>query len=445
VIGIGIAGWWVWPKGNSPAVLTPTPVNANASTLQSPEAKPVPRLSIVVLPFANLSNDPDQAYFADGITDDLTTDLSRISGSFVIARNTAFTYKGKPVDAKQIGRELGVRYVLEGSVRRTGDQVRVNVQLIDSETGAHVWADRFDTDRANLPEAQNEITARLAQSLNVELLHDASRRIEQQKAVDPDVGDLVMRGWAALYQPRSSAQTQEAQRAFEQALALDSRSVDAKFGLGTVLATAVANGFSSSVPQDQARAEQLLLEALDRDPDRSTARYAMSLLRMTQNRLAEARVEAEKAIALDPNFALAHHVLGQMLLFLGQPEAAIPQFETALRLSPHDPVVNGFYWGLGACELVLGRIDDAVDFFRKSRATNSRVWFVHLWLAAALGLKGDLDEAKEALAESLRLNPGVDSLAHWRAQAPFLTNPPFWPLLEKTWVVGLRRAGFPDE
>jgi adenylate cyclase len=183
VIGIGIAGWWVWPKGNSPAVLTPTPVNANASTLQSPEAKPVPRLSIVVLPFANLSNDPDQAYFADGITDDLTTDLSRISGSFVIARNTAFTYKGKPVDAKQIGRELGVRYVLEGSVRRTGDQVRVNVQLIDSETGAHVWADRFDTDRANLPEAQNEITARLAQSLNVELLHDASRRIEQQKSI----------------------------------------------------------------------------------------------------------------------------------------------------------------------------------------------------------------------------------------------------------------------
>ena len=127
---------------------------------------PAPRLSIVVLPFANLSNDQEQEYFADGITDDLTTDLSRISGSFVIARNTAFTYKGKSVDVKQIGRELGVRYVLEGSVRRAGDQVRVNVQLIDAESGAHLWADRFDTDRADLAKAQDAITGRLARTLN---------------------------------------------------------------------------------------------------------------------------------------------------------------------------------------------------------------------------------------------------------------------------------------
>jgi len=124
----------------------------------------------------------------------LTTDLSRIAGSFVIARNTAFTYKGKPIDAKQIGRELGVRYVLEGSVRRTGDQVRVNAQLIDAESGAHLWADRFDTDRANLAEAQSEITGRLARILNIEVVKDASRRIEQEKAIDPDARDLVMRG-----------------------------------------------------------------------------------------------------------------------------------------------------------------------------------------------------------------------------------------------------------
>ena len=331
-------------------------------------------------------------------------------------------------------------------MRRSGDQVRVNVQLIDSETGAHVWADRFDTDRANLPEAQNEITARLARSLNVELVRDASRWIEQQKAVDPDARDFVMRGWAAFYQPRSLANIQEAQRAFEQALALDPRSVDAKIGLARVLVVAVQMAWSSSVAQDQARAEQLLLEALDRDPDRSMAHQAMASLRQTQNRLAEARIEAEKAIALDPNLALAHHTLGQTLLNLGEPEAAIPQEETALRLSPHDPYVWSFYWTLGACELVLGRIDDAVDFFRKARAANSRVWVVHLWLAATLGLKGDLDEAKAALAESLRLDPGIDSLAHWRARAPsFLTDPPFWPHLEKTWVVGLRRAGFPDD
>ena len=166
----------------------------------------------------NLSNDPDQEYFADGITDDLTTDLSRISGSFVIARNTAFTYKGKPIDVKQIGRELGVRYVLEGSVRRTGDQVRVNVQLIDAESGAHLWADRFDTNRANLAEAQSEITGRLAWTLNIELLSDASRRIEHENAVNPDARDLVMRGWAWWYGPQSPKTAQEALGAFEHAL-----------------------------------------------------------------------------------------------------------------------------------------------------------------------------------------------------------------------------------
>ena len=140
------------------------------------DVRAAPRLSIVVLPFANLSDDREQQYFADGITEDLTTDLSRISGSFVIARNTAFTYKGKPVDVKQAGRELGVRYVLEGSVRRTGHQVRVNVQLVDAETGAHLWADRFDTDRVNLPEAQEAIVGRIARTLNVELLADAGER-----------------------------------------------------------------------------------------------------------------------------------------------------------------------------------------------------------------------------------------------------------------------------
>ena len=445
VIGIGIAAWWAWPKATPMAVPAPASVAANAPNLPVHEVKPAPRLSIVVLPFSNLSNDPDQEYFADGITDDLTTDLSRISGSFVIARNTAFTYKGKPADAKQIGHDLGVRYVLEGSVRRTGDQVRVNVQLIDSETGAHLWADRFDTDRANLPEAQNEITARLARSLNVELVRDASRRIEQEKAVDPGARDLVMRGWAAWYQPRSQANIKEVQRAFEQALALDPRSVDARIGLAMALTSIFTNGWSSSVQQDQARAEQLLLEALERDPDLSKAHNAMAVVRRTQNRLAEGRIESEKAIALDPNDADAQNNLGRSLMLMGQPEAAIPHIDKALRLSPHDPNIGVYYWGLGVCHLVLGRVDEAIDVFRKARTANPRLWFPHFWLAAALGFKGDLDEARAALAESLRLNPRVDSVAHWRAQFPWLTNPPFWALLEKTWYVGLHRAGFPDD
>jgi adenylate cyclase len=212
-----------------------------------------PRLSIVVLPFTNLSDDREQEYFADGITDDLTTDLSRISGSFVIARNTAFTFKGKPVDVKQVGRELGVRYVLEGSVRRTGHQVRVNVQLVDAETGAHLWADRFDTDRVNLPEAQDAIVGRIARTLNVELLEDAGRRIERERMADPDARDLVMYGRALFNRPYSVATFQEAQRAYEQALEKDPGLVDAKIGIASVLLSNMANAWSPVTRQDLAR------------------------------------------------------------------------------------------------------------------------------------------------------------------------------------------------
>jgi TolB-like protein len=202
----------------------------------APASPPAPRLSIVVLPFENLSNDPEQEYFVDGITDDLTTDLSRISGSFVIARSTAFTYKGKPIDVKQISRELAVRYVLEGSARRTGDHVRANVQLIDAGSGAHLWADRFDTDPADLVEAQDQITGRLARTLNFALVEDVSRRIDREKIIDPDARDVVMRGWACLIRSTSSQARQEAQRAFERALKLDPQSVDAKLYLATARA-----------------------------------------------------------------------------------------------------------------------------------------------------------------------------------------------------------------
>jgi TolB-like protein len=280
---------------------------------------------MVVLPFANLSNDPDQEYFVDGITDDLTTDLSRISGSFVIARNTAFTYKGKPVDAKQIGRELGVRYVLEGSVRRAGDKVQVNVQLIDATTGAHLWADRFDTERANLAAAQTQITGRLAQTLGVELIRAEERRIEAD-TVSPDARDLVMRGWAWSYKPMSAATLQQTQRFFEQALEIDPLSIDARIGFARVLLAKVADHFTSSAPQDMARAEQLLLETLEHDPDRSAAHEAMGLLRRIQGgRLSESRMEHETALALDPNNRSAVEQLGWTLLHLGEPEAAIAQ------------------------------------------------------------------------------------------------------------------------
>jgi TolB-like protein len=433
-------------RASTVAALPPVTAAARlgATRRRAARRRKLPRLSIVVLPFANLSNDPEQEYFADGITDDLTTDLSRISDSFVIARNTAFTYKGKPVDAKQIGRELGVRYVLEGSVRRTGDEVRVNVQLIDATTGAHLWADRFDTERANLAAAQTQITGRLANTLGIELIRAEERRIEAD-AVSPDARDLVMRGWAWVNKPTSAATLQQRQRFFEQALEIDPRSIDAMIGMARTLLVKVADGFSSSAPQDMARAEQLLLEALEHDSDRSAAHEAMGFLRRLQGgRLSESRMEHETALALDPNNFRAVSQLGWTLQHLGEPDAAIAQGEKALRLSPRDPNIWSIYGQLGWAHLLSNRVDEAIDFLIKSRAANPRVWWVHYGLAGALGLKGNLEEGKTALAESLKLKPEINSLAQYYAIRPWKSSPQAYALEDKTVIEGLRRIGFPE-
>jgi adenylate cyclase len=202
---------------------------------QTPSGRIAPRLSIVVLPFGNLSSDLEQDYFADGIADDLTMDLAQIPGMFVIARNTAFTYKGKPVDVRQVGRDLVVRYALEGSVRRIGDQVRVNAQLVDTATGGQLWAERFEGDVARLAALQGEITGRLARSLDLELTNIESERGRRERPADPDAVDLTFRGWAALNSPETRESLEAAVRIFEQALAADPHRADALVGLGEAL------------------------------------------------------------------------------------------------------------------------------------------------------------------------------------------------------------------
>ncbi|HEY1433330.1 MAG TPA: adenylate/guanylate cyclase domain-containing protein [Stellaceae bacterium] len=445
VVGIMIAAWWAWPRGNSSALSVQTPAAVSSQIPPAVANTPAPRLSFVVLPFANLSNDPDQEYFAEGITDDLTTDLSRISDSFVIARNTAFTYLGKSIDVRQIGRELGVRYVIEGSVRRGGDQVQVNVQLIDAETGAHLWADRFDTDRRNLAEAQSEITGRLARTLNVQLIEAVSRRIERERAADPDARDLVMRAWAVARRAPTAATGDEALKLAEQALEIDQGSVEAKIGTAAMLTNKLSNGWSSSVEQDQARAERLIQEALDRDPNNSIAHATMGNVRRVQNRLTEAQIELETAIALDRNNPVAFRSLGITLMLLGRPEAAIPYIEKSIRLSPHDPRIVYNYSTLGRCHLLLGHVDQAIDLLRKAHAANPQFWSDLLWLAGAAGLRGDSNEAKAALAEVIKLKPDMNSFAALRASFRGTPNPQYWALREKTLDVGLRRAGLPDE
>jgi len=454
VIAIGAAAWWGWPKGTPSTVSAPATIATGAQKPPTSELKSAPRLSIVVLPFSSLSNDPDQEYFADGITDDLTTDLSRISGSFVIARTTAFTYKGKPVDVKQIGRELGVRYVLEGSVRRTGDQVRLNAQLIDAETGAHLWADQFDSNVANLAKAQSEITGRLAWTLNIALVSDASRRVEHEASVDPDARDLIMRGWASWYAPQNQKTAQEALRAFEHALEIDPRSADARIGIARVLVGRVTNATSSrsyhedAVQQDVARVERLLSEAIESDPNQPMAYAVLGLLRRTQARLSESRIALEKALALDPNFEWANMQLGWTLMFLGECKDAIPLGEKSLRLSPRDPNIHYRYELLGYCHLVLNHVDEAIDLLIKGRTANPRDWFFSYGLAGALALNGDLDGAKAALAESLKIKPGVTSLAQFYVWVPWASkgnSPKYWAQEDKTLNEGLRRIGFPEQ
>ena len=403
-----------------------------------------PRLSIVVLPFVNLSSDPEQEYFAYGITDDLTTDLSRIAGSFVIACSTAFTYKGKSVDVKQVGRELGVRYVLEGSVRRLGSRVRMNVQLLDAETGGHVWAERFDIDRRKSRGSRGRDHRLPCPDLEPRTRRECGPPDRAGKGHYPDAHDLAMRGWALFYRPWSAAILQGAQRAFERAFELDPQSVEARIGLATVLAASIIEGWSAALPDDQAQVEELLGEVFARGSNDAMAHLATAMLRRSQHRLIDARIEAERAVALDHNNSAALYELGLTYMFLGQPETGIAHIEKAIRLSPRDPRVSAMQYGLGRCHLLLGHLDQAIELFDRVRAATPRLWDVRLWLAGALGLRGDLDGARAELTEAQGLKPEIGSLTQWAAHQSWIVNPEYRELSAKTLNVGLRQAGFPE-
>lgn len=440
--GIGAPGQL---DSGGPHVLRPPGVSAAVTAPSPPTPKAAPRLSIVVLPLANLSSDPEQEYFVDAITNVLTTDLSRIVNSSVISRTTAFTYKGKSIDVRHLGRDLGVRYVLEGSVRRLGEQVQVSVQLIDAESGSHVWSDRFDTDRTNLAKAQSEITFRLAQTLKLELIEAVGRRIDEEGPVNLDANDLVMRGWFLFYRPVSADNLQQAQAAFEQALAINPKSFDARVGVATTLNERLALRWSRSVEQDMARSDQSLSEAFARNRNDSWALSELGRLRRLQGRLLEAQIEFEKAIQRDPNNVRAVLQTGITLLFLGRPEAALLYVEKTLRLNPSDQNLFYRYFWLGFCHLLIGDPDQAIDALTKARAANPQLDGTHVLLAAAFGLRGDLDEARTSLAEWIKFKPETNSIERLRAGlGADLRHPQFLALFEKTVEPGLRRSGMAE-
>jgi TolB-like protein len=325
----------------------PTANALSAASISPPIA--TPRLSIVVLPFTNLSDDREQQYFADGITEDLTTDLSRIAHSFVISRNTAFTYRDKPIDTKQIGRELGVRYVLQGSVRRSGSRVRVSAQLIDAATDAHLWAERFDGDTGDLFALQNEITGRLANTLGVELIAAEAVRPTEH----PDALDYILRGRAVLLKPRTPETHTEAIDLYERALALDPQSIEAQSRLAAVLVDSVTTGmtdWASTVPQIT-RAEGLVDRALAASPRYAIPHIVKGNVLRARNRWEEAIREYETTLALDHNFVAALICLGWCKLYFGSIDEVIPLVEQAIRLSPRDPLIGFFYQLIGAVHL----------------------------------------------------------------------------------------------
>jgi adenylate cyclase len=438
---IAVIGWWIWPATKNSPTPTVTAVAAAPTTISQPLV--APRMSIVVLPFANLSNDPEQQYFADGITEDLTTDLSRLANMFVISRNTAFTYRNKPLDAKQIGRELGVRYVLEGSVRRSSNQLRVNAQLIDAETDAHLWAERFDRDMGDLFALQNEITSRIAVALNIELIAaEAARSTER-----PDALDHVLRGRAALNKGASRDNHQKAIDLFERALALDPGFVEAQLWLARALVDGVLDEFvhSAQADADIKRAEQLVTEAVAAAPRDWFAHYVKGQVLRAQRRCAEAIPEYETALALNRNSIVLGNI-GRCKIFIGPIEEAIPFIEQAIRLSPRDPGIANWYFRIGEAHLLQSRIDEAILWLEKARGANAGLPHVHRYLAAAYALKGETERAGAELSEARRLG-GQGSyltLAQFRASTRY-ESPTIRALAEATYYAGLRKAGMPEE
>jgi adenylate cyclase len=407
-----------------------------------------PRLSIVVLPFANLSGDPGQDYLADVLTEGLTTGLSRISGTFVIARSTAFTYKGKPADVKQIGRDLGVRYVLEGSEQHSGNQVRVNAQLIDAETGAHLWADQFDADRADLLRMQDEIVTRIARALEIQLSAVDAARVEETRPGNLDAEDLARRCKAGDWNAAPLSKEWEAAYALcARALQIDDRNVTA---LGRMAWWHILPVLEAQSPDPQAairQADELASRALAIDPNDYWAHFSKAGVLLAQNRHEEAIVQAERSLALNPSFMEAYEILCMANSFLGRPDRAMEYADTAIRLGPRDPYIFGNYHAKGWAFFMKEQDDHAIEWLRRSAAAAPGAEpFTYLLLASAYALNGRQAEAQDELKRYLSLSRTKSTtIAQLRKQQLSLADNSTWVAYNERLFEGLRKAGMPEE
>lgn len=432
LLAVALGSWYSLSRDRS----TTSASGEQPSVATSAAAPAAARLSLVVLPFNNLSNDPSQDYFADGITENLSTDLSRIPSSFVIARNTAFTFKGKNIDVKQIGRELGVRYVLEGSVQRDQNRVRVNAQLIDATTGAHVWADRFEENVADLFKLQDDVVGRLANSLGHELVKaEAKNRVA---SLNPDAFDLELRG-RALFPTRFQQGadyktiTHQAQSLFDQALAIDPDNADALAGSAHTYYIDYYYGWRPGASDYDAKILARADRAISLDPTNMQAYYAKTMYFNSSHRPRDGLRVADEGLAIDPNYASLHNARGFSKINLGQFDEAIADIRKAMQLSPRDPQMGLWRANLADAEMGLGNYDAAIDQLQRAIDSGFRTSYSYRELAAAYALAGKTEEAKAALAEALTFSPDLTLKSVER------TNP-VPAVLE-----GLRKAGLKAE
>ena len=426
-----------WPV--VPTAAAPISSSPHSDRPASMAASAPPRLSIVVLPFANFGGNPEHEYFVDGVTESLTTDLSRMNGTLVIARNTAFTYKGKPVDIMQVGRELQVRYVLEGSVQRTDTRLRVNVQLIDTATGGHLWAERFDKPVGDLLDMQDEVVARLARQLGTQLIGAEARRAE--RAPNPDSVDLYFQGMAWLNMGNTPDYLSHARDYLERAVKLDPGNVEALVW-GAYVDVFMASLYAGGNRETRlATGEAALVKALTLAPDHAWAHLSLGLAQIQTKRALQGIAECERALAIDRNLAPAHAMIGLAKFLIGCGEETQAHVEEALRLSPRDPFVAAWLSIAGDAKLFLGRDEEAVSLFSRAIALNRNNPYTHFLLAAALANLGRAAEAKDAVQAGLGLNPDFTMRRYLGGAAS--DHPTFLAQRERV-AAGLRQAGVPE-
>jgi adenylate cyclase len=429
----GLSGYWTTYRTVTKEVLAPV----------KPE-QIAPRLSLVVLPFSNLTGNPAQDYLGDVITEELTTSLSRIPHSFIIARSTAFTYKGKAVDVKQIGRDLGVRYILEGSQEQGGNQLRVNAQLIDADTGAHLWADQFDADRTDLLDMRDQIVTRLSRALQNRLIEVDAARVARTHPGDADAEQLAMRCQAILVTSHpGSLEAQGGYSLCERALERDERNVRALVNLSFKFTDRILSEQSPDREADVRQASELVATALAIDTNDYGAHFAKAEILLGQQQFEEAIVEAERSLALNPSFVNAYSALSVASSFLGRPQEALEYADKGMRLSPRDPNLYAFYLDKGFALSLLDRDDQAIGWLRRAVAAAPQWTLPQVLLAAALSLTGHESEARDVLNRYLSLTwTRARTIAQFKEQMP--SNNPLFLAFAARFVEGLRKAGLPD-